>query len=194
MSRRAGVADVWPTFGPPDSQLADLYRDLMPTVFGFCRARLTLHDAEDVTAEVFHAAAERLQSHPDAELNRSWFITAAQNRIIDRWRKGSRWKTRMVLVAASQPPSAGAGGPDDCAEVLEALDRLPALHRAVLLLHHVDGHSVSEVAEMIGRGPRAVESLLARARRGLSAALQDVRSDDPAPTATSALVRELSDG
>ena len=184
MSDRAEIADPPAAPGAAITPLADLYRELMPVVFGFCRARLPLHDAEDVTAEVFHAAAERRQADPAAELNRSWFITTAQNRIIDRWRKGSRWTSRLVLVAASQPPSSSTGPSDDCAEVLEALDRLSTMHRAVLLLHHVDGHPVTEVAEMIGRGPRAVESLLVRARRSLSVELDRVRLADSASSAT----------
>jgi RNA polymerase sigma-70 factor (ECF subfamily) len=154
------------------SRLAALYEEHLPVVFGFCRARLALHDAEDVTAEVFRVTAEQLAADPAAELNRAWFLTAARNRIVDRWRREQRWRPRLaVLAAGSRREADGVDlGPG---EVIELLDTLPVMQRAVLLLHHVDGYPVKEVAAMLDRSPRAVESLLARGRRAMAAALAE---------------------
>ena len=52
-------------------------------------------------------------------------------------------------------------------EVVQALGRLSALHRQVLVLKYVDGLSVEEIASELDRGGTQVQSLLQRARDGL---------------------------
>ena len=49
---------------------------------------------------------------------------------------------------------------------LAALAAVPAAQRVALVLRHVDGLSVPEVATALGRSIEAVESLLARGRVG----------------------------
>lgn len=155
-----------------EGRLSELYDAMLPVVFGYCRARLALEDAEDVTAEVFHAAAAQLRREPDRDLRPSWFVTTARNRVIDLWRRDARWSGRLRTMAGSSvghielPPE--PDGP-----VLEALDRLPTAQRAAVVLHWIDGHTVREVAELLGRSEHAVESLLSRARRRLVTLVQE---------------------
>ena len=52
-------------------------------------------------------------------------------------------------------------------EVLARHAALPPLYRFVLLLRYVDGLTVPEVADAIGRGVEPTNSLLARARSRL---------------------------
>ena len=52
-------------------------------------------------------------------------------------------------------------------EVAQALGRLPALHRQVLLLKYLDGLAVQEIAVQVDRTRVQVQSLLQRAREGL---------------------------
>ena len=54
-----------------------------------------------------------------------------------------------------------------------ALGELAEVERCVLVLHHLDGLSVADVADSIGRSMRATESLLARARRKFRAAFEE---------------------
>lgn len=147
------------------------YPSLLPVVYGYCRARLPVHDAEDVTAEVFRAAVERLRNEPDVELTPGWFIAVCRSRIVDRWRYDSRWSSRLIDLAHSQPTIIDPH--HDGGAILDALDRIPTLHRAVLVLHYVEGWSASEIGERLGRRPSAIDSLMARARRSLSSALDE---------------------
>jgi RNA polymerase sigma-70 factor (ECF subfamily) len=48
--------------------------------------------------------------------------------------------------------------------VERALSGLPAMQRAVLVLHYLDDLPTAEVARVVGRSESAVESLLTRAR------------------------------
>ena len=55
-------------------------------------------------------------------------------------------------------------GLDDREAVLAALNDLPALYRAALVLRYVDELSVRDVATAIGRSEDATESLIRRAK------------------------------
>jgi RNA polymerase sigma-70 factor (ECF subfamily) len=59
------------------------------------------------------------------------------------------------------------------ARVDAALKALPDRQRLALTLFHYEGMSQIEVGEVMGISDEAVESLLARARRALKAALKD---------------------
>ena len=58
-------------------------------------------------------------------------------------------------------------------DIEEALGSLPTSQRSVVVLRYLDDWSVSEIAEGLDITYRAVESLLARARRSLRAALEE---------------------
>jgi RNA polymerase sigma-70 factor (ECF subfamily) len=73
---------------------------------------------------------------------------------------------RLVPGAARAVPDElviWQGDPSRDAAV-EALDGLAGDRRAVLVLRHMDGLAVPEVAEVLGRSVHATESLLVRAR------------------------------
>jgi RNA polymerase sigma-70 factor (ECF subfamily) len=157
------------------ARLAAMYDELLPVVYGYARSRLAEADAEDVTAEVFRRAAEQLHGDPGAVLSRSWFLTTARNRVIDRWRHEMRWEGRLEVLRRDvdgHALSRAAGDAED--RVLDALDRLSPDHRAVLVLRYVDGLRTREIAAALGRGARATDSLLARARRELAVAFEAV--------------------
>jgi len=143
------------------ARLIALYDHALPVVFGYCRARLPLHDAEDLCAEVFQAAAEALAADPDRDLTTSWLVTVARNRVIDRWRREARWAARLPILAATEAPVEIVPDDDD---VLAALDCLTLTQRAAVVLRWMEDRPVAEVARMLGRSEHATESVLRRAR------------------------------
>lgn len=64
----------------------------------------------------------------------------------------------------------------ECAEtqsaVRKALDALPSKYRLVIILRHFEGLSGAEIAVAMNTTPKAVERLLARARRNLEPLLR----------------------
>ena len=168
-------------------RLAALYESSVAVVYGFCRARVPQHDAEDVTAEVFRTAAEHLRRDPTAELTTGWAVTVARSRLIDLWRRQNRRRETLIAEGAltrgvrpvaenrwmSEPHDHGDDHSDDL--VIRALDMVPTVQRFVLVAHHVDGWSCSEIADALGRSVTAVESLLARGRRNLTVALEQAQ-------------------
>lgn len=145
------------------------YRDNVTAVYRFAAQRLAAEDAEDVTTEVFLAAALAHRDGVGEELSRSWLIAVCRNKIIDRWRSAGRRKAKSHLVALRMPKDWTP--PVDVAidlrdeRVRSALDRVSDRNRTLLVLHHVDGMPIRELAANAGLSESAIESALARARR-----------------------------
>ena len=152
----------------PGAGLLALYDTALPLVHGYllsrCGDRTT---AEDLTSEVFLAAV----AAPD-DVGVPWLIGTARHKLVDHWRRLAR-EQRLVDDA----PADAVHDPWDVElDALRARDVLAALgphHRAALVLRHVDGLPVPEVAAHLGRTLHATEALLVRARRAFRAAYEE---------------------
>jgi RNA polymerase sigma-70 factor (ECF subfamily) len=67
------------------------------------------------------------------------------------------------LIAPHSTPSQQAARHEQAVLLTDALDRLPEDYREVIILHHLEGLSVPQVAQRLGRTVRSVEKLWARA-------------------------------
>lgn len=153
-------------------RFAAFYRTHLPDVYGYV-LRLCAGDraqAEDLTQDVWLALVEELRRGRTERADVRWLITVARSRFIDAARRERRRQSKLELIRREQFSD------DDptSSDVLDQLDQLQPLHRAVLVLRYVDGLSVPEVATAIGRKVTPTNSLLARAR----AELRRVSGDD----------------
>jgi RNA polymerase sigma-70 factor (ECF subfamily) len=89
---------------------------------------------------------------------------------------GWRRVRRHVLRANADPdvPYFDA----DQLELFEALAQLPAREREVIVLHHLVGYSVDEIAEQLSSPSGTVKSWLSRGRAKLAAALSTPEAVD----------------
>ena len=73
----------------------------------------------------------------------------------------------MVNLAAQGHPASSVTGmePDDA--LSGALAALPAMQRAAIVLRYLDDLPVRDVARLLGKSEKAVESLLSRGRETL---------------------------
>ena len=146
-----------------------IYRAMVPTVHRFVVTRLGASEAEDVVAEVFHAAAVAFTDGRSHQVTDAWLMAVARNKVIDRWRTAER---RSAIALRNR------GRRDDYVEfphdwaadprreqVLAALDRCKPAERTLLVLHYLDGIPAPELAPVLDCSVSAVESRLARARR-----------------------------
>jgi DNA-directed RNA polymerase specialized sigma24 family protein len=62
----------------------------------------------------------------------------------------------------------------DTEDVLEAMSKMPARHRTVLMLAHFSGASYRDIAARLGMPPRTVGTRLFRARRRLRGILAQI--------------------
>lgn len=104
---------------------------------------------------------------------RGWLLRVARNLCIDRLRAGQRLRVVDEVPEEIEEPRQldALQEADVSARVELAMMELPDRQRTALLLFHNDGLSLVEVGEEMGVSSEAVESLLARGRRGLKAKL-----------------------
>jgi RNA polymerase sigma-70 factor (ECF subfamily) len=67
------------------------------------------------------------------------------------------------LVAPTSTPGHKASRREQAVRLAQALERLPAHYREVIVLHHLEGLSLSQMAQRLDRTPDSVEKLWARA-------------------------------
>lgn len=126
--------------------------------------------AEDITQEVFLRLWLKAAEF-DASKARltTWLHRMAHNLAIDHLRKRQR---EAPLEGFEDFESAADEETGDPARVLQALMQLPERQRSALTLTYYQDLSNREVADIMGLGTRAVESLLVRARSALKKILE----------------------
>ena len=166
--------------GRPDAPAATWNR-YAPLVFGICaRALGSEPEAEDLTQDVFYRLFARIRTLRKPEALRSFVISFAIR--IVKWelrrRRARRWLTLSETgeVPDEQLLVMDAESRYSLRRLYSLLDRLSTRERLVLVLRHVEGMTLEEIAE-------AMDLSLATVKRGLRRASlrvsQMVDSDDP---------------
>jgi RNA polymerase sigma factor (sigma-70 family) len=144
-------------------------------------------EAEDIAQEAFVRAYKALLDYsPERRQTlevRPWVLTIALNVARNRLRSGGREvlldATAMDATStandhAAASPEVAADGDDLRSRLITALRRLPPSSREAVVLRHVVGCPVAEVAEILGR---PVGTVKAQVWRGLAALRRDLESD-----------------
>jgi RNA polymerase sigma-70 factor (ECF subfamily) len=130
-------------------------------------------DAEDVAQEAFLKLWRNPAQVREAAALKGWLMRVAANAVIDRSRKPRAAVLDEVPEVAD--PQARPDAPLDRAEAARRVDRciagLPERQRLALSLVYFEGLSNIEAAAVLEVSVDALESLLARARRGLKDSL-----------------------
>lgn len=141
-------------------------------------------DADELSQETFLRVWQAAGSYrPGRARLGTWLHRIAHNLHVDE-----RRRQRAEPLPAELEPEDPAPGPESQAvqsrqnqELQQALMHLPETQRSALLLCQVQGLSTQEAAVVMGSSPRAVESLVARARRNLRRRLFAGAADHEAP-------------
>ncbi|GAA4942230.1 RNA polymerase sigma-70 factor (TIGR02952 family) [Actinomycetospora succinea] len=160
-------------------QLFDRYHD---TVFRFVLFRLGDRPAaEDLTQETFVRAYRRITSvsYQGRDIG-AWFVTIARNLVLDHV-KSSRYRLESSTAeVADVAPSSFRPGPESeviagatHAELLRCVARLGDDQQECIALRFLQGLSVAETAEIMGRNEGAVKALQHRAVRRLAQLLPE---------------------
>lgn len=139
------------------------------------------HEAEDVAQEVFlRVWREAPKWQPGQAKFETWMHRVALNLCYDRLRRRRETPDPDAgLDVADAAPSVGEVwlARQRAAKVQVALSALPERQRAAIVLCHFEAMTNIEAAEALEISVEALESLLARGRRALKAALADVAQD-----------------
>jgi RNA polymerase sigma-70 factor (ECF subfamily) len=133
--------------------------------------------ADDVVQEAWLTAVRRVRRFdPAAGPFAAWLRGIAANLLRNRFRRGRR-RDILAPVActhftARAPESADAEAMrrERCERVAVALAELSERHEAVLRAKYLEGRAVADIAAEWRESPKAVESLLTRAREAFRAA------------------------
>ncbi len=135
-------------------------------------------DAEDVAQEALLRAYSKFDRLRDRNRFRAWLVRIAFRLALDRLRSGKRRELRDTLWSQPERQPPGATAEDLAvsnefqAHLESALAELPEKLRLVLLLAAMEGHTIDEIASMLGISTGTVKSRIFYARRQLAEKLQ----------------------
>jgi RNA polymerase sigma-70 factor (ECF subfamily) len=154
---------------------AQLYEANVDKVYRYLVVRMGQSaDAEDITAEVFIRAMEKLSSYkPKGVPFVAWLIRIAHNLAVNQFKKSARRKEMPLLDehVSSDDPAEAAIRSDANKKVSRSLEALTELQRRVVHLRFGAGLSIQETAKVIKRSEGAVKNLQHKALRALRQAL-----------------------
>jgi len=147
------------------------YEETFPGLDAFVRWRCAgLRDwADDVVQETWLVAVRRIRSFdPERGSFADWLRGIAANVLRNSLRKRKPTESlngRIETLERAEPAGGGENHSRDQAEhIALALSRLPERYESVLRAKYLDQHSVVQIADSLMATPKAIESLLTRAR------------------------------
>jgi RNA polymerase sigma-70 factor, ECF subfamily len=134
------------------------------------------HTAEDITQIVFTKLMKAIHKYERRDVPfAAWIIRVARNAALDHIRA-----SRQIPLAEVRTSDEGSEqvGFERGLSLREALARLPADQREVLVLRHIAGLSPGEIADRLGKTEASIHGLHHRGRSALRATLSEL---DAAP-------------
>lgn len=140
------------------------------------RARST-SDADDIMQEVQLKIWRRLGSYRSEASFRTWMTSVAINEARQFYRKANRFslvhdRTELAeLTSPSESPFQACVRAELTERLKAAVERLPAKHKQVVVLHNLQELSLQETAQELQATTPAVKTQLFRAKAALSKTL-----------------------
>jgi len=182
MVRRASALKISPTAADERRQVeaaqrdsrrfAELYESNFERVYAFVVRRVgDRHEAEDLTAEVFHLALRNIgrfewRGVPFA----AWLYKIASNEIVDRSQRASR---QPRLDPTDDRPEPCWEEVENRARLFRMVDQLPSDQRRVITLRFAEERSIREIAQQLKRTEGAVKQLQFRGLQNLRLRMGD---------------------
>lgn len=140
-------------------------------------------DAQDIAQEVFVKVAQRHKSYnPEKSSLKTWIYQITINHCLDfvkakKSKKRFGFLTGLFNPETNEPiaeashfdhPGVALEDKEEVQRLFAIIDTLPDNQRTVLILTKIEDRSVKEVADIMGLTPKAVESLVQRAKQNFS--------------------------
>lgn len=158
-----------------EQKFEELYHAYVDEIYQYIYLRTGLQKtvAEDITQEIFISVYKSFSSYKGICSERTWIYKITKNKLNDFYRKQYRNQFTEVEMSDSlteilkdpnQDIQAGFIKSYESKRVKECLQSLPQPYGIVLTLKYIDEKSVKEIAAMLFRTPKAIESILQRAK------------------------------
>ena len=154
-----------------DAAFLSLYREVNPRLSAYCH-KLSHGNAEDLMQELWERVIAMRSKRSDGSapyaLNSplAFLFRMLRNLSIDEHRK---MHDEMPLASEALQAPCTSEGEQTALEtiIIEALEKLPASDREILVLNFYSGYKFGEIADMLGMTNDAVWQRASRARRHL---------------------------
>lgn len=158
-----------------DAAVACLYEAHVDQIYRYILYRVPDDVAEDLTAEVFIKMVESLPSYKITGAPfEAWLYRIAAARVADYYRRHKRRQHVELtenLTQGKPSPEERMLEKQELDDLRDALEKLSADQKAVLVLRFVERKSHDEVSEIIGKSVSAVKSIQHRALTRLATLL-----------------------
>ncbi|MBL0128994.1 MAG: RNA polymerase sigma factor [Flavobacteriales bacterium] len=170
-----------------DPEFREVYERHARMVFNLCLNYVqNRQDAEEVTQDVFVKVHDGMGEFRGEAAMRTWIYRIAINSCLDRIKAAKRAKRSVwsmlgftgdeadrIADTAFDHPGVHLEQREATERIFQRINKLPAQQKTALLLKTMEGLSQNEVAEVMGTSPKAVESLLSRARQQMKKELEN---------------------
>lgn len=177
LAQRAASGDV--------EAFTQLVRDHSGLVYRVALRILGVEDAQDASQEVWIRVWRNIKKFRGESTFSTWLYKITVNTCLSTRRKVQNREVRGFGNELSYLPTTPnlEDDPEDAAlagerreELLRALERVRAEHRAALILRHMEGLSYAEVAEILGVPDGTAKGWVSRGRAALLVALSEEES------------------
>lgn len=164
------------------NEMVQLYQS---RVINTCyRFLLTQEDAEDISQEVFIEVYQSISSFKGNAKLSTWIYRIAVTKCLDELKKRNRKKrissmgkvlhldTIAQWLTGGESPDKQLYSDEKMKAVMRALNTLPDSQRVAFTLSKMEGYTNSEIADIMNTSTIAVESLVSRAKKKVSAELE----------------------
>ncbi|MBK8364367.1 MAG: RNA polymerase sigma factor [Bacteroidetes bacterium] len=165
----------------------DLYRECFQSLYAICRRYyINKDDCMAALNMVFYKMVKNISTYiPKAkdvpfEL---WARRIAINYIIDEFRKNSNYKRLIETTEVSYYENNLTVEEEiehtiDKEKIIEAVDQLPEMNKAVFNLYVIDGYKHEEIGKLLGISSSTSKVHLHRAKKALRTLIDEIRKND----------------
>jgi len=172
------------------------FHEYYPKLYRFAKRRMPQDAAaaEDIAQGTLCRALESLRGYRGEAALFTWLCTLCRREMSARWDEARAWNTaprlaeedpsiraalESLLAREQWDPLQAAGREQVRTSILAALDYLPAPYGDILEWKYLRDMSMGEIARRLGRSPKAVESLLTRAREAFRETFSTLSGGQP---------------
>lgn len=167
-----------------NAQFETIYTEFGRLVYNLALSYVhNTEDAQDITQEVFVKVYQRYSDYkPERASLKTWIYQITINHCLDVLKAGKSQKrfgflTSLFAPDTSEPipeaahfdhPGVALEDKEAVQRLFAIIDTLPDTQRTALILTKIEDRSIKEVADIMQLSPKAVESLLQRAKVNFS--------------------------
>ena len=158
-----------------EQKFISVYQSHVDEIYQYVYMRTGLNQtiSEDITQEIFMDIYKGIANFKGLCSERTWIYKITKNKINDFYRKQYKNKFKQCeiendfvenIVDPSQDLQEIMIKSFERKKVEHCLRNLPDTYKIVLVLKYIDDKSVKEIASIVGKSTKAIESMLQRAK------------------------------